>query len=115
MTDLSERGLLDSTLIVWMGEFGRTPRMNAQQGRDHWANAWTTVLAGGGIRGGQVHGRTSADGTTVEGVRPVEVADFISTIAVALGIDGTRQNMSNVGRPIRIIEPNATPIREVLA
>src|SRR5262249_28023312 len=60
--DLRGRGLLDSTLIVWMGEFGRTPRINPQQGRDHWANAWTTVLAGGGIRGGQAYGRTSPDG-----------------------------------------------------
>jgi len=50
MADLRDRGLLDSTTIVWMGEFGRTPRINPQQGRDHWANAWTTVLAGGGIR-----------------------------------------------------------------
>jgi len=115
MDDLRSRGLLDSTLIVWMGEFGRTPRINGQQGRDHWANAWTTVLGGGGIRGGQVVGHTSPDGTEITSERSVAVADFISTIATALGIDGTRQNMSNVGRPIRIIEPNAVPIREVLA
>jgi hypothetical protein len=113
--DLRGRGLLDSTLIVWMGEFGRTPRINPQQGRDHWANAWTTVLSGGGIRGGQVFGRTSADGTAVESDRPVSVPDFIATIARALGIDGTRQNMSNVGRPIRIVDANARPIQEVLA
>jgi hypothetical protein len=113
--DLRDRGLLDSTLIVWMGEFGRTPRINPQQGRDHWANAWSTVLCGGGIRGGQVYGRTSADGTAVESERPTAVADFMATIAQALGIDGTRQNMSNVGRPIRIIEPSAVPVREVLA
>src|SRR5437764_510005 len=105
MADLKDRGLLDSTLIVWMGEFGRTPRINPQQGRDHWANAWTTVLAGGGIRGGTVHGRTSADGTAVESDRPTSVPDFIATITRAVGIDGTRQNLSNVGRPIRIVEP----------
>jgi hypothetical protein len=115
MEDLRDRGLLETTLIVWMGEFGRTPRINPQQGRDHWANAWTTVLAGGGIRGGQAFGRTSADGTTVESDRPVGVGDFIGTIARALGIDPERQNLSNVGRPIRIVEPNARPIQEVLA
>ena len=113
--DLRSRGLLESTLIVWMGEFGRTPRINAQGGRDHWANAWTTVLAGGGIRGGQVYGRTSADGATVESDRPTSVGDFIGTIARALGIDGERVNISNVGRPIRIVDAAATPIQEVLA
>jgi hypothetical protein len=115
MADLRDRGLLESTTIVWMGEFGRTPRINPQQGRDHWANAWTTVLAGGGIRGGVVHGRTSADGTAVESDRPTSVPDFIATIARAVGIDGTKQNLSNVGRPIRIVEPTGQPIREVLA
>jgi hypothetical protein len=113
--DLRNRGLLDSTLIVWMGEFGRTPRINDNGGRDHWANAWTTVLGGGGIRGGQVYGRTSADGTKVEEGRAIGVADFMATVAGAIGLDGTRQNLSNVGRPIRLVEPTATPIREVLA
>jgi uncharacterized protein (DUF1501 family) len=113
--DLRSRGRLESTLIVWMGEFGRTPRINAQGGRDHWANAWTTVLAGGGIRGGQVYGRTSADGAAVESDRPTSVGDFIGTIARALGIDGERVNISNVGRPIRIVDAAATPIQEVLA
>ncbi len=115
MDDLRTRGLLDSTLIVWMGEFGRTPRVNPQGGRDHWANAWSTVLAGGGIRGGQVFGRTSADGSTVESERPTSVADFIATIVGPLGIDRARVNLSNVGRPIRIVDLNATPIQEVLA
>ncbi len=115
MDDLRSRGLLDSTLIIWMGEFGRTPRINPQNGRDHWANAWTTVLGGGGIRGGTVYGRTSSDGMKIDAGRPIGVADFIATIVAALGIDGTRQHLSNVGRPIRLVEPTATPIREVLA
>jgi hypothetical protein len=115
MADLKDRGMLDDTLIVWMGEFGRTPRINPQAGRDHWANAWTTVLAGGGIRGGQVYGRTSADGTAVEAGRQIAVPDFICTIARALGVDPTRQNLSNVGRPIRLVEPSARPVEEVLA
>jgi Protein of unknown function (DUF1501) len=114
MEDLRARGLLDSTLIVWMGEFGRTPRINPQQGRDHFPNAWTTVLAGGGINGGQAYGRTSADGTTVEG-RPTSVPDFIATIAKALGVDPTRQNMSNVGRPIRFADVGAQAIESLVS
>jgi uncharacterized protein (DUF1501 family) len=97
-----------------MGEFGRTPRINQQRGRDHFPNAWSTVLAGGGIRGGQVYGATSADGMAVEGVRPTSVADFIATIARALGIDPTRQNMSNVGRPIRFANLGAQPIEAIV-
>ncbi len=114
MDDLRARGLLDSTLIVWMGEFGRTPKINGQQGRDHWANSWTTVLAGGGIKGGQVIGKTSPDGMAVT-ERPTSTEDFLATIALALGIDIKKQNNSNVGRPIRIVEPTAKPIKEVLA
>src|SRR5262249_3493892 len=114
MTDLKERGLLDDTLIVWMGEFGRTPKITPQQGRDHFPNAWTTVLAGGGIKGGQAVGKTSADGTTVE-ERPVNVGDSLATVAKALGIDPRKQNPSNVSRPIRIADPTAEPIKEVLS
>jgi hypothetical protein len=114
MDDLADKGLLDSTLIVWMGEFGRTPKINGNRGRDHWANSWTTVLAGGGIKGGQVLGKTSADGMEVS-ERPIGVEDLLATVARALGIDGKKQNHSNVGRPIRIVEPTAKPIQEVLA
>jgi hypothetical protein len=114
MDDLRSRGLLDSTLIVWMGEFGRTPMINQQAGRDHFPNAWTTVLAGGGIRGGQVIGRTSPDGTKVE-ERPVTVPDFLATICRALGIDPLKQNQSNIGRPIRIVDKVAKPIVELLS
>ena len=115
MDDLRQRGLLDTTTIVWMGEFGRTPRINQGQGRDHYPNAWSAVLAGGGIRGGQAFGRTSADGTTVEDPRPVSVPDFLSTVFQALGIDHTNPNMSNVGRPIPLTERTAEPIQEILA
>jgi hypothetical protein len=111
--DLRVRGLLDSTLIVWMGEFGRTPKINGQQGRDHYPNAWTTVLAGGGIRGGQVIGRTSLGGTDVE-ERSVSVPDFLATICCLLGMDPRKQNVSNVGRPIRLADPAAQPIKELL-
>jgi uncharacterized protein (DUF1501 family) len=97
-----------------MGEFGRTPRINGQTGRDHWAVSWSTVLAGGGIKGGQVVGKTSADGMAVED-RPVSVPDFLATVCRALGIDPRKQNDSNVGRPIRIADPGAKPIKEVIA
>jgi len=114
MEDLRSRGMLDSTLIVWMGEFGRTPRINPQRGRDHFPNAWSTVLAGGGLNGGQVVGRTSADGMTVESERPTSVADLIATVCRALGVDHQRQNMSNVGRPIRIADAGSRPIQGVV-
>jgi hypothetical protein len=114
MTDLKARGLLDSTLIVWMGEFGRTPQINGSAGRDHYPNAWSTVLAGGGIKGGQVIGRTSADGTTVE-ERPVSVPDFLATVCLALGMDPLKPNTSNVGRPIRTVDKDAQPIKELVA
>jgi len=115
MGDLKDRGLLDDTLIVWMGEFGRTPKITPQTvGREHYPNAWTTVLAGGGIKGGQAVGKTSADGTTVE-ERPVNVGDFLATVVKALGIDPRKQNTSNVNRPIRIADPSAEVIKEVLS
>jgi hypothetical protein len=114
MEDLKERGMLDSTLIVWMGEFGRTPQINNNRGRDHFPNAWSTVLAGGGIKGGQVVGKTSPNGMTVE-ERPVSVPDLFSTVCRTLGIDPTKPNASNVGRPIRIVDKTAQPIKEILS
>lgn len=113
MRDLSERGLLDSTVVVWMGEFGRTPGINPRQGRDHYPRAWSAVLGGAGIRGGQVVGRTGADGMLVED-RPVSTADLLATICLALGLDPKKQNISNVARPIRLVDPNAQPIAEIL-
>jgi uncharacterized protein (DUF1501 family) len=117
MDDLRQRGLLESTLIVWMGEFGRTPRINPQQGREHFPNAWSTVLAGGGIRGGQVYGRTSADGMTIDpsAGRAVNVPDFLATVCRALGLDPTTPNMSNVGRPIRLTDHGSRAIQELVA
>jgi uncharacterized protein (DUF1501 family) len=114
LTDLKARGLLDSTLVVWMGEFGRTPKINNNQGRDHFPNAWSTVLSGGGVRGGQVLGRTSDNGQEVT-ERPVSVPDLLATIFLALGLDPMDQNMSNVGRPIRLADPAAKPLTECLA
>jgi hypothetical protein len=98
MQDLQDRGLLASTLIVWLGEFGRTPRINGTSGRDHYPNAWATVLADGGIRGGQAIGRCSADGLGVED-RPATISDFLATVCRAVGLDPRKQNLSNVSRP----------------
>ncbi|HXD89314.1 MAG TPA: DUF1501 domain-containing protein [Urbifossiella sp.] len=114
MADLKDRGLLDTTTILWMGEFGRTPKINPQKGRDHFPDAWSAVLAGGGIKGGQALGRTSRDGTKVE-ERPTSVPDLLGTLCKALGINSQKTNLSNVGRPIPIVDKSAKPVVEVLA
>jgi hypothetical protein len=113
MTDLKERGLLEDTLILWLGEFGRTPRINGARGRDHYPNAWSAVLAGGGVKGGQVIGKTSDDGMEVTD-RPTSVPDLLATVCLALGLDPESTNQSNTGRPIRLADKSARPIREVL-
>jgi hypothetical protein len=114
MDDLKQRGLLETTTVVWMGEFGRTPRINQGRGRDHFPNAWSVVVGGGKIKGGQTVGRTSIDGGTVED-RPVSVPDLLATVCKSLGIDPMKQNLSNVGRPIRIVDKAARPINEILS
>jgi Protein of unknown function (DUF1501) len=114
MGDLKDRGLLETTLIVWMGEFGRTPKINRQLGRDHWPNSFSAVLAGGGIKGGQVIGATDSDGVAIKD-RPVTVPQFFATICQALGIDHQKQNLSNVGRPIRIVAPGTKAVQEALS
>ena len=84
LEDLSERGLLDDTLVAWTGEFGRTPKINGNAGRDHWGNVYSTVLAGGGIRGGQVYGESDRQaGEPID--HPVHVTDFVATMYHALG------------------------------
>ncbi len=112
MSDLADRGLLDETTIVWMGEFGRTPAINAMAGRDHFPDAWTCVLAGGGIRGGQAHGRTSPDGMTIADGE-TSVGDVLATVCAAVGVDPAATNASDGGRPIKLAE--GKPVREVLA
>ena len=114
MEDLDSRGLLDTTTIVWMGEFGRTPAINGNGGRDHFPAAWSAVLARGGVRGGQVVGQTSPDGMKVTD-RAVNVQDFLATVCGCLGVDGKAENISNVGRPIRIVDPKANAIAEIIA
>ena len=113
LADLQTRGLLEQTLVVCMGEFGRTPGINPRNGRDHYPHAWSVVLSGGGIRGGTVAGRTGQDGMLVED-RPTSVPDLLATILTALGLDPRKQNMSNVNRPIRLTDPDAKPVTEIL-
>lgn len=112
MKDLDERGLLESTTILWMGEFGRTPQINNNSGRDHFPNAWSAVLAGGGIAGGQAWGQTSDDGTTVvEG--KVSASDLLATVCQAVGVGPEVSQMDANGRPIPITE--GTPIKAALS
>lgn len=112
MSDLRDRGLLESTTILWMGEFGRTPKINDNAGRDHFPAAWTCVFAGGGIKGGQAYGKTSEDGTeVVEG--KVDVGDVLATLCAALGVDPYKENISDQGRPIKIAE--GSPIKALLS
>jgi len=106
IADLKGRGRLDKTLVIWMGEFGRTPRINPRGGRDHFPRAFSAVLAGGGVRGGQAIGRTSAGGEDVAD-RPVKVEDLFRTFYKSLGIDPEKENMSSIGRPIKIVEGGA--------
>jgi hypothetical protein len=115
LDDLQQRGLLDTTLVVWMGEFGRTPHINnrgPKPGRDHYPRAWSTVIWGGGIRGGGTIGKTDKEGAVVVD-RPVSAQDFLATICELLGIDHTRQNETPSGRPIRIVE-KANPFTSLL-
>ena len=111
MTDLKDRGLLESTLVVWMGEFGRTPKINSNNGRDHFPDAWSVALSGGPINGGQVIGKTSKDGMEVTD-RPVSAADLFATVCEAVGIDSTSENMMG-DRPIPIID-EGSPIKELI-
>ncbi len=111
MTELAEHGLLDSTTILWMGEFGRTPTINSSGGRDHFPAAWSCVFGGGGIAGGQAYGRTSASGSVVE-ENKVAIGDVLATLCSALGVSPDHENMTSSHRPIRLAE--GTPIDEIL-
>jgi hypothetical protein len=112
ITDLRQRGMLDRTLVIWMGEFGRTPQINANAGRDHYPRAFNVALAGGGIRGGQVVGETDAGGVEVTD-RPVTVNDLFRTVYTTLGIDPDAENYSLAGRPIKLVDGGAV-IRELV-
>ncbi|HVS37590.1 MAG TPA: DUF1501 domain-containing protein [Gemmataceae bacterium] len=115
--DLKDRGRLDDTLIVWMGEFGRTPKINArgaQPGRDHYPRAWSTLLVGGGLKTGQVIGKTDAEGAEVVG-KKTSATDFLASVCKALGIDYAKVNNTPIGRPVRIVDKAGEPIKELFA
>lgn len=112
LTDLERRNLLHETLIVWMGDFGRTPRINGDDGRDHHPGAWSAVLAGAGIRGGVVHGETDAEGDKVV-KDAVPVPNLMATIATPLGLDPDDTVVSPIGRPIALTE-HGTPVKALL-
>jgi hypothetical protein len=111
--DLEDRGLLDSTLVVVFSEFGRTPKINKDVGRDHYAAAWSVAMAGCGIHGGSVHGKTDADGMSVADGE-VDAADFAATVYSAVGIDP--ETHYYVGpRPVPLARENSAPIKTVLS
>jgi hypothetical protein len=113
LDDLDQRGMLDSTLVVWMGDFGRTPLINKTAGRDHWPQCYSVVLAGGGIRGGAVVGASDSTGA-VPRTFPVAPADLHATVFTALGYDPHRVTyLSPEGRPFPLSE--GTPIRQLLS
>ncbi len=96
--ELADFGLLKNTVVMWMGEFGRTPNINANGGRDHWARCWSIVIGGGTIKGGQVYGATSADGKDIAN-KPCSIGDVFATVFKALGVDPTTSIRDNLGRP----------------
>ncbi len=103
LEDLTQRGMMDETLVAWTGEFGRTPRINGSAGRDHWGRVYSTVLAGGGVRGGNVIGRSDAQGG-VPAYNPVHVSDFVATMYHALGFGADTRVTDPVGRPHYVVQ-----------
>lgn len=110
--DLKTRGLLDTTLVIWMGEFGRTPHVGKQGGRDHYPRAWTSLMAGAGIKAGQTVGRTDKDGGSVQD-RPISAIDFMATVCKALDIDYTKNFHTRDGRPMRVVDKNEKLVKEL--
>jgi hypothetical protein len=103
LDDLATRGLLDSTLVLWMGDFGRTPLINDRGGRDHFPTATSVVLAGGGVRGGRVIGATIADGSEIVS-RPISVPDLYRSVAWAMNLDPDKTRFAPSGRPIKTVD-----------
>jgi Protein of unknown function (DUF1501) len=113
VADLKMRGMLDKTLVIWMGEFGRTPKINPNAGRDHFPRVFSVALAGGGIKGGQVIGSSTDDGNGVKD-RPVGVTDLMASFCKALQIDPKKENISPQGRPIKIVD-GGQAVKELFA
>ncbi|OUW75606.1 MAG: hypothetical protein CBD74_14125 [Saprospirales bacterium TMED214] len=114
ITDLEQRAMLDETLVVVMGEFGRTPKLNTRGGRDHWPRVFSVLMAGGGVAGGQVIGSSDAVGESPLD-RPVTPSDLAATIYTLLGIDPKEEFHTDDGRPVRISPYEAEPVSELIA
>jgi uncharacterized protein DUF1501 len=112
--DLEQRGLLQNTLVIATGEFGRTPKVNPAGGRDHWPGCWTAIFAGGGIRGGQVIGSSDAIGGTPKD-RPVSPAEFAATVFHLMGLNLETFLPAQLGRIVPLVDGNAKPVKELLA
>jgi uncharacterized protein (DUF1501 family) len=110
--DLEERGLLDETLVLWMGEFGRTPKINKNISRDHWPKCYTVLMAGGGVKGGAVYGRSDRYGA-VPDRDPVTTGDLAATVYHLLGIDPATEVHDNLDRPLPIA--NGRPVFDIMA
>ena len=111
--DLDSRGLLDSTLVVVMGEMGRSPKVNASAGRDHWPQCGFSLLFGGGVKQGLVYGSSDAIGAWPES-HPVSPADFVATVYQLMGIDPHTAVPDRSGRPI-FIAHGGSPLSEIMA
>ncbi len=111
--DLKHQGMLESTLVVWMGEFGRTPKINPNAGRDHFPKVFNVALAGGGVKGGQVIGASNTDAMDVKD-RPVTVPDLLASICHSLKVDPHKEAMTPVGRPIKVVD-GGKAVRELFA
>lgn len=111
--DLSDRGLLDETLVVVMGEFGRTPKINTNGGRDHWPSVFSVLMAGGGVRGGQVIGSSDAMGEMPKD-NPITPADLAATVYTLLGIDPAHELHTGDGRPVRVAPDGSRVVTELL-
>jgi hypothetical protein len=112
LEDLAERGLLQNTLVVAMGEFGRTPKVNPAGGRDHWTHCWTVVMSGGGIKGGQVVGASDEIGAYPKD-RPITPQQAVATIYKALGVDLDTELMAGQNRPVQVVDFGTEAIEEL--
>ena len=114
LKDLKSRGMLDDTLVVWTTEFGRTPTMDGPNGRSHFATAFSSWMAGGGVKAGYVHGKTDDFGAKVV-ENPVHVHDFHATILHLLGFDHTKLTFRHAGRDFRLTDVHGNVVKEILA
>ena len=115
LEDLHERGMLDSTLVIAMSEFGRTPRINGHHGRDHYPEAWSLAMAGTGLVPGAMIGATDQEGVFVDAPEGIDIGSVFHTWYHALGIDSMKEEFYNADQPLPMAHHEMGPIREALA